>query len=50
MTWALFRVSPADPLTFASIGLLMTGISLLACGVPAVRASRVDPLESLRTD
>jgi predicted permease len=50
MTWALFRVSPADPLTFASIGLLMTSVSLLACGVPAVRASRVDPLESLRTD
>jgi putative ABC transport system permease protein len=44
----LFEVSPTDPATFVSIALLLAGVALLACFVPARRATKVDPLTSLR--
>jgi ABC-type antimicrobial peptide transport system permease subunit len=50
MASLLFEVSPADPITFAGISLLLTFVSLLACYLPARRASRVDPIVALRNN
>jgi ABC-type antimicrobial peptide transport system permease subunit len=48
MAQFLYGVSPADPVTFVSVGVVLAAVTLLAHYVPARRALRVDPIVALR--
>jgi putative ABC transport system permease protein len=46
----MYGVSERDPLSFAVVSLLLATISLLACGIAARRAMKVDPMVALRCE
>ena len=48
METLLYGVGAADPVTFALVAGLLVAVSAVACGIPAVRAARVDPMLVLR--
>ena len=44
----LYEVTPTDPLTFVVVSLLLVAIALIACWLPARRATKVNPMVALR--
>lgn len=46
----LFEIDSRDPLTLASVTVLLGMVSVVACIVPALKASRVDPMTTLRAE
>ena len=50
LTGLLFHIRPTDPVTFAGTALLLALVAALASLVPALRATRVAPIEALRAE
>jgi putative ABC transport system permease protein len=54
VTWLmrdmLYETRPLDPMVFAAVSATLIAVAALACMIPAWRASRVDPMQALRTE
>jgi ABC-type antimicrobial peptide transport system permease subunit len=50
LTRLLYGVAPTDPLTFTLVPVLLAAVSIVACWIPARRATRVDPVVAMRTE
>ena len=48
LTTLLFGVKPIDVITFAGVALILALVVLVACFIPARRATKIDPLEALK--
>jgi ABC-type antimicrobial peptide transport system permease subunit len=50
LTSIIYGVSPFDPATYVVVAAVLTGIAAISCAIPAMRASRVDPITALRLE
>jgi ABC-type antimicrobial peptide transport system permease subunit len=50
LTSFLFGVKPWDPIAFLLVPVILTGVAMFALWIPAMRASRIDPIEALRSE